>query len=216
MMTVTASQMKHIDELTAEKYGIRSIILMENAGSRVAQTAANILKKHSGQIAVFCGSGNNGGDGLVAARHLFNIGYPVTVILAKSPMAFKNDAMENYKIAHKIGIRIIKYSNNICLSKYNLIIDALLGTGAKGEINGLYQGIIEKINLSNKPVIAVDIPSGLDADTGKPLGIAIKAKVTVTLGIVKKGLTTKLSKQFTGDLEVADISLPKKLTAKYS
>ncbi|MCB4790927.1 MAG: NAD(P)H-hydrate epimerase [Elusimicrobia bacterium] len=209
MITVTSRQMRSIDATAINKYGIPAGILMENAGIETAKDIIKTRKYISKPVAVFCGSGNNGGDGLVVARHLFNNNFNVEIFLAKPAVAFKTDSLINYNSAKKLGIKIRKYSKAIDLSKYGLIVDALLGTGTKGEITGIHKEIIEKINLSKKPVISIDIPSGLDADSGKTLGAAVKALKTITIGFVKKGLVTKAAKPYVGKLTVAGIGLPR-------
>ncbi|MDI6641975.1 MAG: NAD(P)H-hydrate epimerase [Elusimicrobiota bacterium] len=221
-LSVTAEEMKAIDKKAIEEYGIPSIVLMENAGRKVAEVVAQFIEQncttwiYSPSIAVFCGSGNNAGDGLVAARFLHNWGYKLKIFLLKSPEEFKGDALTNYKIITKLNIPTERFQNEERLSKklpslqdYEIIIDALLGTGTKGEVSSEYHSAIETINNAKKTVIAVDIPSGLDANTGRVLGSAVKATITVTMGLPKKGLLEAKAKEFVGKLIVADIGIPK-------
>jgi len=212
MKTVTAEEMREIDRRTIEEFGIPGIILMEHAGRAVSDTAEEFVKPEAGTIVILCGSGNNGGDGLAAARHLYNHGYGVEVILIKPPENFKGDALVNYEIAKKLQIRLTTpFSGQPLPPRTSFVIDAMLGTGTRGEITGSFRQAIELINASGKPVLAVDLPSGIDADTGKVLGAAVNATVTVTMGLMKKGLLAPEAKLLCGDLRVADIGLPRQL-----
>ncbi|MFN3966305.1 MAG: NAD(P)H-hydrate epimerase [Endomicrobiia bacterium] len=209
---VSVNQMRKIDRHSIEKIGIPSIVLMDNAGRLVAET---ILKKFPQvrKIAVFCGGGNNAGDGFVTARYLFRKNKSVEVFMLKKPDELSSDARINYEIVKKLKIKyrnvFLKNLKNIKnrLKNYDLLVDALLGTGTKGKIRGIYSDVISLMNDSGKPIVAIDIPSGLDADKGLPLGNCIKAKITVTMGFMKKGFLKKGAKEFTGKIVVADIGL---------
>ena len=213
---LTARQAKELDEKLKNKYGISTLVLMENAGRAIADTAVKLVKQHKlTSIAVFCGRGNNGGDGLVAARHLLTKGINVDVFLLGSPQDLKNEAKINYEILKKLKKKIstvqsIEEFKEIKkrIKRYDLIIDALLGIGLKGEVKGLMREVIEVLNISRIPVIAVDIPSGLDARSGKGLGCAIKAAYTVTFIAVKKGLLTKEGSFYSGKVKVCDLGIP--------
>jgi len=218
---LTVKEIRHLDRLASEKYGIPSIILMENAVRAVAEETIKTLKRKkiakTPKVAVICGGGNNGGDGFVSARYLFNYGYETKVYLLKNPTEISGDALTNFTILKKIGIKTKLISSNIFsnlsyeLRSVDSIIDAILGTGVKGEIEGVYAEIIKLINQTNKPVISVDIPSGLDADTGYPLNECIKAKITVTMGYPKKGFLNPIAKRFLGKLVIADIGYPRRI-----
>ena len=205
LKSVTAAQMRDIDRKATDELGIPSIVLMENAGRSVAEAAKAFGK---GKIAVVCGSGNNGGDGFVAARFLSNWGFEVELVLVKPPETLKGDSLTNFKITRNLRLQALLYGSHTPLNKFNLIIDALLGTGTKGEIKDLYRSAIEEINNSARKVLSVDIPSGLDADTGELLGAAVKADTTVTMFLPKKGLLVSRALPFTGKLIVADIGIP--------
>lgn len=212
---ISAAQMQRIDRLTVSRYGIPILLLMENAGRAVAEAAREALQlKQFRKVIILCGSGHNGGDGVVAARYLHEVGYRVQVLWIKNPNQWEGDVASHYRIAKRMGVPFqsfekIPASQRISrLRKSDLLIDALLGTGTTGEIRGLYREAIECINQSRRPVIAVDIPSGLDSDRGTPLGIAIKAKVTITMAIAKKGLLKPPAKPYVGRLVVADIGIP--------
>lgn len=231
-----------LDRKATEKYGIPSLILMENAGRIVAEETIKFLQSLTHLpahplIAIFCGGGNNGGDGFVAARYLLNKGHRIKVYLLKSPTEISGDALTNFTILKKIGAKIKLVSSNILsslsseLKLVDCIVDAILGTGLKSKIKGIYPRVIKLINQTNKPIIAVDIPSGLDGDTGFPLprtvpvrglgeprkdfylrGECIKAKVTITMGYPKKGFLNPQAKKFLGKVVVADIGYPKHLS----
>ncbi|MFH1563193.1 MAG: NAD(P)H-hydrate dehydratase [Nitrospirota bacterium] len=217
MKVVTKAQMQKIDKKATAEFNIPGIILMENAGlvsSLILEEKFSEVK----EIAIFAGGGNNGGDGLVIARHLFNQGITVTVYLLKSAAQIKGDALTNLNIAKSIGIPVkeILDENELGREKANIlhaevIIDAILGTGTSGEIEGWLANVINFLNQINIPIIAIDIPSGLDADTGFPLGVCIRAEVTWTLGLPKIGLLLYPGAEFAGEISLVDISLPEQL-----
>lgn len=220
MKVVTREQMQDIDKTTPLKYGLPSIILMENAGIQVVSAIKEYLRDRISKIkiAVLCGSGNNGGDGFVVARHLITYGVDVSIYLFADEKKIKGDALTNLNIAKQFGIPIYNIGseaklNSIIpeLKNVGLIVDALLGTGISGEVKGLFAQVIDTVNTLNVPVIAVDIPSGLDADTGVPLGRAIHADITVTFGLPKIGLLIPPGIEYTGRLKIVDISFPLEL-----
>src|ERR1700687_3005278 len=211
--------MQRIDRLTVSRFGIPVLLLMENAGRAVAEAVRLLRARRHGtvRVIVLCGSGHNGGDGVVAARYLHNWGYRVHVWWIKNPERWEDDILRHYRMAKLSGVPFKSFQKVPArqripqLRKADILIDALLGTGTRGEIRGLYREVIECTNGAARPVIAVDIPSGLDADSGQPLGIAVKAKLTVTMAAAKSGLLKAAARPFTGRLIVADIGVPKKL-----
>lgn len=205
---VSAEEMREIDRKTSEEYGIQSVILMENAGREVALLAKSL---NPARTTVVCGSGNNCGDGLVTARYLEGWGLKVDIIFLKDPKFLKGDSLANYNIVKNLSIPSMMFDSSIIFKDYTLIIDALLGTGTKGEVTGSYRQVIEEINKSRARKISVDIPSGLDADSGEVLGIAVKADYTVTMAIPKKGLLEEKARPYTGKLIIADIGIPQRL-----
>ncbi|MFC1501200.1 NAD(P)H-hydrate epimerase [Elusimicrobiota bacterium] len=208
MKAISASKMREIDSKASTMYGISSLILMENAGREIALAAES---KGARNIVVFCGSGNNAGDGFVAARYLFNKGYKVALVLVKAPSSLKNEALANYNITQSLKIETRNFDKTIELNHFDIIIDGLLGTGITGEVTGNIRDAIEYINSSKKTVISIDIPSGVNADTGEILGIAVKADTTVTMAVAKTGLLSDSAKNYVGYLEIADIGIPKEL-----
>lgn len=214
MRTLTAAQMQALDQKAIRDYGIPSLLLMENAGRGVAEIIFQTTKGK--QVLIFAGKGNNGGDGLVAARHLFNRDYAVKVLLFAEPDRLKEDAAVNFKIVSRMGIPCEWVSEKtpeaaLLASAMNadVLIDALFGVGLNAEITGIYRKAIEAINQSGRTVLAVDIPSGLNADTGEILGCAVKARVTATLGCPKQGLFQGRGPEYSGKICVVDISLPR-------
>lgn len=195
---LTVKQARAFDKFAQEKLGIPSIVLMENAGRSAAEVVLKMLGKKK-KVVVVCGVGNNGGDGFVAARHLANAGVNVQVFVVGKISKLKPDPKTNYNILKKIGIKFTKQIDS------DLIIDALFGIGLRSEVRDPYASVINLMNKSGKPILAVDVPSGLDADTGKVLGIAVKAKKTVTFVASKKGFVK--ARKYCGKIVVRDIGI---------
>jgi len=213
MRYVTASEMRAIDSSAIES-GVGASELMENAGRAVAIEAGKLIK--AGSVAVFCGYGNNGGDGFVAARYLKNKGYDVSVYVMGRPRSMTQESSDNLEKLFSVGVKVEIFPDNDridllfkSLSKPALVIDALFGTGFKGPLDDTYSDLIKKINTLGASIVAIDIPSGLDADTGSPLPEAIKAYITVALGHPKTGFKAQGAEEYTGIVTVADIGLPK-------
>ncbi|MEW6557546.1 MAG: NAD(P)H-hydrate epimerase [Elusimicrobiota bacterium] len=203
---VSASAIKNFDKLAVKKFLVPSIVLMENAGKNVAEIILEKFQPRS--VAVFCGGGNNGGDGFVVARHLYNKNVKVKVFIAQCKNKYTGAALTNLKIIEKLKIPVLKFNTHSPkITNTDLIVDALLGTGTKGEVRGIYKKIIDKINSTKKPVVSVDIPSGIDADTGKVLGSAVKSNATITMAAIKKGLLINAGKEYSGKIFVVDIGL---------
>ncbi len=217
MIRLDTEQMKRLDKKAQDEYGIPGLILMENAGLRASEIAYKLLKKRKKKsVFIFCGPGNNGGDGFVVARHLLNHNVKVRVFLLSTSAKIKGDALVNYRILEKMGAQIIAlprvpYLRNasVALSKAGLIIDAIFGIGLNKVIEGFIEEVISQINRANVPVLSLDVPSGLCANTGKVLGCCIAAHTTVTFGAAKKGFYKADGPQKVGKLIVADISLPR-------
>jgi NAD(P)H-hydrate epimerase len=211
--------MKALDRAAIERCGIPSLILMENAGRGISDLAKRMIDGKRKNILVICGKGNNGGDGFVSARHLSNRGFKVKVFLLGNPADLTSDAKTNCRIVKKMGIPVIQKSLSrlkILLKQANLIIDAIFGVGLTRPVEGIYREAISLINSCRKPVLAVDIPSGLDSDKGKVLGIAVRAKMTGTLGAAKRGLFLNDGPACSGKVKIIDISIPRKLISMYT
>ena len=204
-MSITAKQARRIDTITINKYGIPSAVLMERAGRAVAEEALLTVKRLRPAIAramvgIFCGKGNNGGDGLVCARYLMSAGLDVKIYLLCKPCELKGDAYYNM-------LTIKKFNRLKNPFKADIIIDALFGIGFHGKPNPFYREVIKSINSSNAYKISVDVPSGLDATTGMVRGAAVVADKTVTMGFTKTGFYKNDGPAFCGKIKVADIGL---------
>lgn len=214
MKVVTAQQMREIDRQTIEQIGIPGAVLMEHAGTTVVQA----IREHFPEcqrIAVIVGKGNNGGDGLVVARQLAHAGQPIQILLVSPPESFAGDALTNLQIAQNLDLSITSVLSEDELrgarsqiAAADLIVDSIFGTGLRGGVRGFIGEIIGCINETGKPVIAIDLPSGLAADTGIAEGECIQATYTVTMGLPKRGNLIHPGATFTGKLEVADIGFP--------
>ena len=207
---LSIEEMRRADSLAIEKLQIPSLILMENAGLKTAQCIAEKYAFNANKmVGIFCGKGNNGGDGFVIGRHLYRMGAKIFFWLAGKKTDLRGDAKINMKIAEKMGLTIYEleeWNPETDLAKYDLIIDSLLGTGLKGEPGGIYSKIIDAINNFNGTVVAVDTPSGLDCDSGKTLGVCVRANLTVTMGNIKTGMLFYPGRSLTGELFIADLN----------
>ncbi|MFH2137034.1 MAG: NAD(P)H-hydrate epimerase [Candidatus Omnitrophota bacterium] len=217
MKKVTASQMQELDRRAQQDYGIPGLILMENAGLRASETAVFLLKKKSNKkVVIFCGPGNNGGDGFVVARHILNKGLKVKIFILGDEKKIKGDALINFIILKKMRADIIRHQNilkevNPALKGAGIVIDAIFGIGLNKEVKGVFREVINFINTAGKTVLALDTPSGLCAATGNIFGVCVLAHTTVTFGAAKKGFYLKKGKQYVGKLLIADISFPRQL-----
>ncbi len=211
---VTARQIKRLDQFAIEEIGIPSLVLMENAGQAVAGEIIQRFPRKT-KINIFCGIGHNGGDGFVTARYLSQHGKRVQVFLIGKANTLKNDSLVNYKILKRLGFSIKEIGINWKFSKErvsnSLIVDAIFGVGLNRMIQQPFQGIIEKLNAFKQPIICIDVPSGLDATTGRIYGAAVKAHTTVTFTLAKKGFYQKEGPRHVGRIVVVDIGIPKKL-----
>ncbi|HHV59798.1 MAG TPA: NAD(P)H-hydrate dehydratase [Clostridiaceae bacterium] len=224
MLIVTPAQMSAIDKTTIEEVGIPGIVLMENAAIKVV----NEIQKDFGpveekQFLVVAGKGNNGGDALAVARHLFNMGGKVTVFLCASAGEIKGDAKTNLKILEGMDIHVAEANNEEgylrlyeSLKTTSLVVDGIFGTGFRGEVAGWAKEIIKAINNSGKPVVSIDIPSGVSGETGAVGGVCINARKTVTFGMIKLGLAIYPGRQHAGEMVVADIGFPKKVIESFN
>ncbi len=203
---ITVAQAQLFDKNAQQKLGISSLVLMENAGRSVAEEALKMLRGKK-RVVVVCGVGNNGGDGLVAARHLLNAGVKVEVYLLGEPSKLKPDPKTNFNILIKMETATFRRRFPGRLKKVDLIIDAIFGIGIKSDVRSPVSNVIEFINRSRRPVLSVDVPSGLDADTGNVLGVAVKARKTVTFVASKKGFSKADGPKYCGKIEVRDIGV---------
>jgi NAD(P)H-hydrate epimerase len=214
-MYLTREQCRAIDRRAQEEYGVPSIVLMENAGRGSVDVLLRLASPR--RVLVCCGKGNNGGDGFVIARHLDNRRVPVRVLLFAKATELTGDAAINYHIASRSGILVRESmppdTDDLRreLTDADWIVDALFGTGLTGPIRSPLDAIVEAINQSARSVLAVDIPSGLDCDTGRPLGPTIRAQHTVTFVAMKIGFENPDSHNWTGEVHIVDIGAPRAL-----
>ncbi|NQU18081.1 MAG: NAD(P)H-hydrate epimerase [Candidatus Saganbacteria bacterium] len=201
--SITSQQAKDFDKFAQEELLIPSIVLMENAGRNTAKIASQMTSGKN--IIIVCGKGNNGGDGLVAARHLINLQYNVKVYLLTNPDLLTGDAKINYEILKKMKANFEE--NLSALGEGNLIIDAIFGIGLSSDVKEPYESVIGQINSAGKPVLSVDVPSGLDATTGKILGCAVNATKTITFVAAKTGFYKNDGSKVCGEIVVADIGI---------
>ena len=216
-LVMSRDQVRALDAWAINTLGIPGVVLMENAGRSCAELIkeklANVAKP---KVCIFCGTGNNGGDGYVIARHLLGSGFEVVVVLCGDRGKIKGDAKINLDVLEGLGQsieqlnlddgdipgRVKTFASGACL-----LVDGLFGTGLKGQLSDEYKQLLESINSQHHPILAVDIPSGLDCDTGEPLGAAVKASWTVTFAAVKKGFTSAKAREHTGEIFVASIGV---------
>jgi ADP-dependent NAD(P)H-hydrate dehydratase / NAD(P)H-hydrate epimerase len=219
MIVLSPDRMKSYDEYAINTWGIPSAVLMENAGRSTYRLLKDEYLRVGKRLAIFCGRGNNGGDGFVIARYALRDGLDVEVFLLADPEGLKGDARVNMNLYRSLGGRIVVVAGKPVgigegIKDCDVIVDAIFGTGLAKDVNGTEKAVIEAINGSGKPVIAVDIPSGLDGLRGVPLGVAVKATHTYTYGHPKLGHFFYPGRSYRGRLTVVDISLPQAAQAE--
>lgn len=224
MKLVTAKEMKALDVQAQNDYAMPGILLMDNAAQAVAEAVHEALKALEGErVVIFCGGGNNGGDGLGAARWLQSYGVSVRAFIVGAALdAVQGDAAVELAMFTKAGGRVEELSTEddwvlaeLAASKADVLVDALLGTGFHGELEGDVLRACELLNKSEKYILAVDIPTGVNADNGAVCEQAVRADHTVTMALVKTGLLLYPGREYCGDIELADISMPVKLVEDY-
>lgn len=225
MRVVTGSEMREFDRVTIEEIGIPGTVLMEQAGRGAAEEIACWLKARNtgsyNSVLIFAGKGNNGGDGFVIHRWLTHWGYRCTTVLLAPRETIKGDARINLEILFRLQADVREILDGEALwalvpdlGRYDLLVDAILGTGLAGNVEGLSRAAIELVNEANLPVVAVDIPSGLDAIRGVPLGVAVQADFTVTFALPKLGLLLDAGHKHTGKIKVIDIGIPDQVSSR--
>lgn len=214
--TITRQQSRTIDRRAIQEYGIPGLVLMENAGRGTTDVLCRL--DPAGPIVICCGKGNNAGDGFVVARHLEIRGLDARVLLWAEPGELVGDAAANYAILAKTGVPIDVFGASADpdrlaqhLQRAAWLVDALLGTGARGDPRPPLDAVIDQINASGVPVLAIDLPSGLDCDTGAASAHTIRARHTCTFLAPKPGFLAPGAEQYTGQLHVLDIGAPRKL-----
>ena len=216
MRVLNSAQMREADKRTIDDIGIPSLVLMENAGRQaVAAMEAMYADLLERQVGVLCGRGNNGGDGFVVARTLVQRGVDVAVFLLGGVADVRGDARVNLEILGRLGVTVVEIADSQAwelhfseVSDCTLIVDAIFGTGLTSPVSGLIESVIADVNASGIPVVAIDLPSGLSADSPKPIGPSIEATLTVTLAAPKLPLVLPPGETQAGDIVIADIGIP--------
>src|SRR3954467_15879654 len=216
MRVLNTQQMREADRQTIDDVGLPSIVLMENAGRQaVAAMEAAFEDLATSRVGVLCGRGNNGGDGFVVARTLAQRGIESIVFLLGSVSDVRGDARTNLEILGRVGVTVVEITNAqewelhfSEVSQCDLIVDAILGTGFHGQLSGLLETVVADINGLGVPVVAIDLPTGLSADTCDVEGEAIEASMTITLAAPKIPLILPPADTYSGDLVIADIGIP--------
>jgi hydroxyethylthiazole kinase-like uncharacterized protein yjeF len=216
MRILNSTQMREADRRTIEDIGIPSLVLMENAGRQaVAAMEAMYGDLLEQQVAVLCGRGNNGGDGFVVARTLAQRGVDVSVFLIGRVAEVRGDARLNLDILGRLGVSVVEIADSQAWELHfsevgdcTLIVDAIFGTGLNTPISGYIESVVADVNASGIPVVAIDLPSGLSADSSDPIGPSIEAGLTVTLAAPKLPLVLPPAETHAGDIVIADIGIP--------
>ncbi|UCF34835.1 MAG: NAD(P)H-hydrate epimerase [Phycisphaerales bacterium] len=215
---MSRDQIRRVDRLALEAYAMQGIVLMENAG----RNATDIIRRHygdRGSAFIVCGVGNNGGDGCVIARHLSNFGWDVGLLVVGDPAKMTEDMSANFRIVEAMdlprwvvpdGERALPIVERV--RPEHVVIDCLLGTGFEGEVRSPLAELIERLNeVPKRVMVAIDVPSGLDCQSGLPSNATVVADLTITFVAVKEGFQSSEAVKFVGKVEVADIGVPKRL-----
>ncbi|MHC4423373.1 MAG: NAD(P)H-hydrate epimerase [Planctomycetota bacterium] len=216
-VVMSRDEVRAFDAWAINELGVPGVVLMENAGRSCAELIKDkVADVTDAKVCIFCGTGNNGGDGYVIARHLLSSGFGVVVVIVGDRSKVKGDARINLDILEGLGQPVEQLNLNdpdmegkvkAFAAGADMVVDGIFGTGLKGHLNDEYQRLIEGINGQDRQILAVDIPSGLDCDSGRPLGAAIKASYTVTFAAVKTGFTSGSASEYTGEIFVASIGV---------
>ena len=218
------SDVRRVDEIAIERFGILGLVLMENAGRGAAESIeafASIHANHVPRVTVLCGTGNNGGDGYVIARHLDLRGFPVDIVSLVEIEKLSGDARSNAEIAQKSGLSITVAATRQTLEQSipddpdAIVVDCLLGTGATGQPRGLYGDAIQIANQRSGTRVAIDLPTGLDCDSGQPSLMTFRADLTITFVDKKDGFSNENAKPFLGRVEVVGIGVPRRLLDEF-
>jgi NAD(P)H-hydrate epimerase len=230
-LVLTCAQSRLVDRLAIDEYGIPGVVLMENAGRGAVDVLLELdpglTRTPAGSVAILCGKGNNAGDGFVIARHLDLRGVAATVLCISPPSDLTGDALTNYQILARSGAHVVDLSAaaaadpgslpprlDACAGDAAWLVDALLGTGVAGAPREPLRTAIEWMNSRPARRLAVDLPSGLDGDTGEVRGVAVRADATCTFVAAKPGLLTSAAAPWVGDLRIVAIGVPRRLLAE--
>jgi NAD(P)H-hydrate epimerase len=204
-VALTRQQCRELDRRAIHDYGVPGVMLMENAGANVARLLLSLGVR--GEVAVCCGKGNNGGDGFVIARHLDNAGVALRVLVFADTDRLDGDAAVMFDILRRSAMPVEVWPDPSRLNGVEWIVDALFGTGLSQPVRPPYDGLIATINAAGAKVLAVDVPSGLDADTGQPLGVCVRADHTATVAAAKVGFAAGAA--WVGQVHVIDMGAPR-------
>lgn len=219
MISLKTLEVRKLDQIAQDRFGIPGILLMEHASLGLATHIQLQAGEIGESILILCGKGNNGGDGLAAARHLFNRGYrPEVLLIGKAgDIRAGSDAAVNAEICLKMGIPLFECDDRDTIldvlkkRNHTVYVDAVFGTGLSSELKGIYPSLFNAINELELPFMAVDVPSGLNSDTGIPMGGAVKARKTITFAFAKEGFQKGEGPSYCGEIKVVDIGLPKEV-----
>jgi hydroxyethylthiazole kinase-like uncharacterized protein yjeF len=216
MRVCTVQQMRDMDQAAIGTYGIPEVILMENAGLAAYRVLRERYGDPGGRSLICCGAGNNGGDGFVVARKILSDGGHPVVLLLGDPSRYRGAARSNFEMLDRLGTEVAAFQDRAqvraLVDSADLIVDAIFGTGLSKPVGGHYAEVIEMINASGKPVLSLDIPSGISGDSGRVLGVAVRADATVTFGLPKVGNLLYPGSAYGGECFVSRISFPPALT----
>lgn len=220
---LSREEVRNVDRMAIEEFGMTGAMLMENAGANTARWLLELGV--SGEVVLCVGKGNNGGDAFVIARHLELAGKRVRLLLFCEPDQLQGDALLNYEICRRADLPMQVFPGELTLSQLNEIqqalegaqwlVDGLLGTGTRGEVREPFLSLIPVLNGFGTKTLAIDLPSGLDCDTGEPLGTCLEADYTATFVAQKKGFENPSSRQFTGEVKVLGIGAPRELLNRF-
>jgi NAD(P)H-hydrate epimerase len=213
-LRLTRDQVREIDRRATDEYGIPGLVLMENAGRSVADAAADMLESSpsDGPVLILCGGGNNGGDGLVAARHLHNRGVEVQIGLFFDPASFQGDALHNWDVVQAMDLPWATATGEFILRlQPALVIDAIFGIGLNQDPRDPFPALLEAIETLHPLVLAVDVPTGMDSDTGQPFDHCIRATRTITMAALKSGFDSPQAKRYLGEVLIGEIGCPREL-----
>ena len=208
---VTAEQMREVDRIAVEDFGLGILQMMENAGRNLAANVMEMLSSTDGEVSILAGAGGNGGGGLCAARHLHNRGYEVNMVLDREASALGDAAANQLRILQAAGLRPVDPSGvEEAIRRADVVVDALIGYSLRGAPRGRAAELIELCNRNATQVLSLDVPSGLDATTGETPGVVVRPDRTLTLALPKTGLAAipEECPWLSGELYLADIGIP--------
>ena len=214
---LTRDQARAVDRIAIERYRVPGIVLMENASRSAADEADRLLPgdDRPARVLVLCGGGNNGGDGLAVARHLHNRRRAVLVGLTADPDRYAGDALINWRIVQAMALHTFRVeAAELARVRVDLVVDAVFGTGLAAAPRDPFPALVSALDAIRAPILAIDLPSGLDCDTGRPLGASVRATRTVTFVAEKVGFDNPDARPYLGEVVVADIGCPREVLSE--